>query len=69
MNITIQYFNKWFDVLFDKKLNHYFPFKKNIIRFFLYSSLNIYLQIFILSLRKIFLIMNNLILSKISSEY
>lgn len=31
-----QYFNKWFDVLFDKQLNYCFSFKKNIIRFFSY---------------------------------
>lgn len=42
-----------------------FHLKKILLDFFSYLSLNIYLQIFILSLREIFSIINNLILSKI----
>lgn len=42
-----------------------FHLKKILLDFFSYLSLNIYLQILILSLREIFSIINNLILSKI----
>lgn len=42
-----------------------FHLKKILLDFFSYLSLNIYLEIFILSLREIFSIINNLILSKI----